>query len=249
MYATAIKKVSVGGKAKVIGGGEASIPETVKLKLELEVEAAYQQSMESIQSRLDSVVMAAAPGTHIVYTIVWEELTYRSFVQYALGDKVYEVPYVYSVTVPKIDKSYQVSCSDSEMPNTSVEKGKTNPTPTKITSSTSEYTNATENNIVEVNDASQCPLIVREGTVGGLPIESTITWQELSQQGTTREPKSSDINKTCSRTSDNKVQVFVGYWDKDTRYLEFRGAMSPQAAIELAKSNPGQPVIIVPWGG
>ena len=100
----------------------------------------------------------------------------------------------------------------------------------------------------DVSSRRSCPMIVIEGTVGGLPIQQTITWSELEAQGTTKEPQSTNLDETCSRTSDGKVQVFVGYWSKDPRYLDFRGSMTADEAVSLVKQNPGQPVIIVPWG-
>jgi len=115
-FASVSKSATVGGKATVTGGGEAAIPETVKLKLEIQVELAYQQTFESANSRLDTIVMSAAAGTHVVYTIVWEEQTFDSIVQYSSDGKVYEVPYTYKLSVPKIDKSYNVIC-DSDNGN------------------------------------------------------------------------------------------------------------------------------------
>jgi hypothetical protein len=91
-----------------------------------------------------------------------------------------------------------------------------------------------------------CPLIVIEGSVGGLPIAQTKTWSELG--GTTREPQSANLLQTCSRDSDNQVQVWVGYWSDDTNYLAFRGSMTPDQAISLVRQNENQPIIIVPWG-
>ena len=120
-FASVSKSATVGGKATVTGGGEVAIPETAKLKLEIQVELAYQQTFESANSRLDTIVMSAAAGTHVVYTIVWDEQTFNSIVQYSSDGKVYEVPYTYNLSVPKIDKSYNVACdgnntgsSDSE---------------------------------------------------------------------------------------------------------------------------------------
>jgi hypothetical protein len=54
--------------------------------------------------------MSAAAGTHVVYTIVWEEQAFDSVVQYSADGKVYEVPYTYKLSVPKIDTSYNVQC-------------------------------------------------------------------------------------------------------------------------------------------
>ena len=118
-FASVSKSATVGAKATVTGGGEVAIPETAKLKLEIQVEVAYQQTFESANSRLDTIVMSAAAGTHVVYTIVWEEQTFNSIVQFSSDGKVYEVPYTYVLSVPKIDKSYNVVCDVTSPGNNS----------------------------------------------------------------------------------------------------------------------------------
>ncbi len=111
--ASITKNVTLSGKATVRGGGEAGIPETVKLKLEIEIEAAYQKAYESANSRLDTIDMPAAAGTHVVYDIGWYEQVFSSIVQYSINEQVYEAPYVYKLQVPKLDNSHQVSCGTS----------------------------------------------------------------------------------------------------------------------------------------
>ena len=114
-YASANKSSTVSGRGTITGGGEVGIPETTKLKLEIQVELAYQNTFEAANSRLDSIEMAAAAGTHVVYTIIWEEQTFESLVRYSLDNQVYEVPYVYKLSVPKIDTSYNVTCGSSNV--------------------------------------------------------------------------------------------------------------------------------------
>lgn len=109
-HASVGKSVTVGIKAKVVGGGEAEIPAVAKLKLEIEVEAAYQQTFASANARLDTIDMTAAAGTHVVYEIGWYEQTFDSIVAYSSGGKVYEVPYTYKLRIPKIVNSYQIEC-------------------------------------------------------------------------------------------------------------------------------------------
>lgn len=108
--ASITKSVTLSGKATVRGGGEAGIPETVKLKLEIEIEAAYQKAYEAANSRLDTIDMPAAAGTHVIYDIGWYEQVFNSIVQYSMDGQVYEVPYTYKMQVPKLDNSRQVSC-------------------------------------------------------------------------------------------------------------------------------------------
>jgi len=93
---------------------------------------------------------------------------------------------------------------------------------------------------------SLCPMIVIEGTLGGLGIPQTKTWSELGT--TTQEPQSVNLSEICSRNSDNQVQVWVGYWSGDPGYMNFYGTMTPDEAISLVRQNPNQPVLIVPWG-
>lgn len=111
--ATVSKSATVSNKGTVIGGGEFSVPEAAKLKLEIQVENAYQQTFESAISRVDTIQMSAAAGTHIVYTIVWEEFTFNSIVQYSSDGKVYEVPYTYVLSAPKIENSDNIICDNS----------------------------------------------------------------------------------------------------------------------------------------
>ncbi len=108
---TSVKKnLTVGTRATVSGGGEVSIPEAAKLKLEAAIELAYQQTYETASSRTDSVELKAAPGTHIVYVIQWEEQQFSSTVSYAIQGEVYKAPYTYILHIPKVSESYPVSC-------------------------------------------------------------------------------------------------------------------------------------------
>jgi len=111
--ASVFKSVTIGVKATARGGGEMAIPETAKLKLEIEVEGAYQKTYESASSRLDTIDMPAAAGSHVVYEIGWYEQSFESVVEYSSDGQVYEAPYVYKLRIPKIENSYQVSCNGS----------------------------------------------------------------------------------------------------------------------------------------
>lgn len=247
-FASISKRATVGTKATVTGGGEVQIPETAKLKLEIQVERAYQSTFESANSRIDSIEMSALAGTHVVYTILWENQSFNSIVQYSTDGKVYEVPYTYQLSVPKIDTSYQVECLDDN--GTSLIQPSSEQTSSPISNPASPTIQSQPiSTPVDVSSPNHvCPLIVIEGTVGGLPIAQTKTWSELTAQGTTKELQSANLSETCSRDSDNEVQVFVGYWSTDPKYLNFRGSMTPDEAMSLVRQNPNQPVIIVPWG-
>lgn len=115
--ASIAQSVTLSGKATVKGGGEADIPEVAKLKLEIEIEAAYQKTYEAANSRLDTINMPAAAGTHVIYEIGWYEQTFNSIVQYSLSGQVYEAPYTYKLQVPKIDNSSQVVCPTGTQEN------------------------------------------------------------------------------------------------------------------------------------
>ncbi len=104
------KRVAVGGKVTTSGGVEVSIPEAVKLKLEAEVELTYQQEYEMANSRLDTIRMAAAKETHVVYVVQWEEQTFESIVTFEMDGQVFETPYTYVLRVPKLHDSFAVEC-------------------------------------------------------------------------------------------------------------------------------------------
>lgn len=126
-YASVSKSATVGASATVTGGGEVAIPETARLKLEIQVELAYEKAFESANSRTDSIEMSAAAGTHVIYTVLWEEQTFNSIIQYSADGKVYEAPYTYQLSVPKIDTSYNVDCGGGNNGN-----GNSQPMPTII---------------------------------------------------------------------------------------------------------------------
>ena len=108
--ASILKSVTIGAKASTEGSGEVSIPETAKLQLKLAIEAAYQQTYKSANSRLDSISMKAAAGTSVTYEIGWYDQTFSSIVQYSEKNKVYSASYTYKLRVPKINNSYQDVC-------------------------------------------------------------------------------------------------------------------------------------------
>lgn len=116
MQATVSKTVAIGEKATIRGGAETDIPETVKLKLEIEVEAAYQQTYQSVNSRLDSINMRAAAQTSVVYEIGWYEQTFSSIVEYTADNQIYQAPYVYKLHIPKIENSHQAPCPTQTPP-------------------------------------------------------------------------------------------------------------------------------------
>lgn len=123
--ASVSKSETISTKATVRGGVEVEIPETVKLKLEVELEKAYQKTFESASSRLDTIDMPAAAGTHVVYVIGWYNQNYESIIEYSTDSRVYEVPYIYILRVPKIESSYQISCNVTP-PTTASEEPSTN---------------------------------------------------------------------------------------------------------------------------
>jgi hypothetical protein len=136
-HASVFKSVTVGEKATLKGGGEADIPETAKLKLEIEIEASYQKTYESASSRLDTIDMPAAKGTHVVYVIGWYEQIYESIVEYSSDGKVYEVPYTYKLRIPKIEDSFQLVCDG----NATTNNGQSNTAIPQPTSAPSVQTN------------------------------------------------------------------------------------------------------------
>jgi hypothetical protein len=114
---TSVKRaVTLGAKASATVGGEVDIPAAAKAKLEAAVELAYQQTYETASSRLDTIAMKAAPMSHVVYVIQWEEQRFESNVTFSANGKTYETPYAYTLGTPKISDSYQVACPASPTP-------------------------------------------------------------------------------------------------------------------------------------
>lgn len=108
---TSVKKgITIGSKATLRTGVEVEIPATAKAKLEAAVELAYQQAYETATSRLDTIIMKAAPVSHVVYVIQWDEHRFESTIGFNLNREPGSTTYGYVLTVPKISNSYQVSC-------------------------------------------------------------------------------------------------------------------------------------------
>lgn len=108
--ASVVKGVTIGGKATTTGGAEVAIPETVALKLQIEVELAYQQDYEMANARLDTIQMTAAAGTHVVYVIQWEKQTFTSTITFEMDGQILKTPYTYVLHVPKTNDSYPIIC-------------------------------------------------------------------------------------------------------------------------------------------
>lgn len=104
------KAITLSGTATASGGGEFAISTFVKGKLEAEISAAYSETFQNENSRLDSIVLKTAPASHVVYIIQWVNEKYSSSVSYILNGETYDTNYVYTLRVPKISDSYSENC-------------------------------------------------------------------------------------------------------------------------------------------
>ncbi len=105
------KTVIVAGTATVRGGIEAGLPILTRQKLEAEVSATYEQNYSMAVSRLDTILMEAAPGTQVNYIILWEEQEFAATVSFeGKSGSDYETPYTYVLRVPKINDSKNITC-------------------------------------------------------------------------------------------------------------------------------------------
>lgn len=204
-----------------------------------EVQAAVGASKEVEPGRSTSIELAAPPGTHMAFQLVWIGDEQIGIVQNLRG---LNIPIAFSSFMPtdvRLKSQYDIGCpmSGANQPLASPTAMVPRP-PTRSAAIAAPTPDARR----------ACPMIVIEGSIGGVRIRQTKTWAELSQQGTTREPQSTSINDACSRVSGNRVQVWVGYWSQDPRYLEFRHTMTVEEAVALIRQNSGQPALIVPWG-
>jgi hypothetical protein len=111
--ASVAKTVTVAANAKTTAGAEVAIPATAKAQLKVEVGAAYEQAYNTAISRADTIIMTAAPGTHVVYVVQWEEQNRSSIVTYNMDGQALEAAYEYTLGVPKVSDSYPVDCPAS----------------------------------------------------------------------------------------------------------------------------------------
>jgi len=160
--ASVLKGVTIGAKATTMAGGEVAIPQTAKLKLEIEVELAYQQTYQSANSRLDTIKMTAAKETDVTYVVFWEEQRFDSIVSYTQDGEVYEAPYSYVLRVPKIDDSYQENCSNST--------ANTQP----------EYTS---DEVESVNTTTSQPIVPTSSEIQVVPPSSSVRLEEVQKTG------------------------------------------------------------------
>lgn len=117
---TITSTLNMGTTAKVTGGGEVEIPAAAKLKLEVEVGKAYEETKQSATSRLDTAEMTAAPGTHIIYVVEWKEIEYNSVVLFSSGNAVYTANYSYKLITPDITANSAIPCpADTSLAPTS----------------------------------------------------------------------------------------------------------------------------------
>ncbi len=98
-------------------GKKVGISELASAELEKSIENAYQQAYHTASSRTENLELKAAPGTHVVYKIQWEETKYVSIISYEEGKTTHELPYSYTLSVPKISESYQIECPSSSILN------------------------------------------------------------------------------------------------------------------------------------
>jgi hypothetical protein len=112
--------VEIGGKISADGSGQASgiilvegVPVPVKGQLKVAVEAAYKDTYDSEQSRVDEITLGAAAQTHVIYIVKWEEQKYESLVSYDYNGKSYGAKYAYILKVPKLSDSRKVICQES----------------------------------------------------------------------------------------------------------------------------------------
>jgi hypothetical protein len=239
------------------------------------VEAAVGAAFNIGNTRQTSIELKAPPNTHMYFQLAWVGQSRLGIVQNVYGSTIPVAFQSFSPTDVRIKSQVDLPCdnlissrdsvvetplppatlqsptavSTPPQPTSAPDIAPTSPPPTATSAPTLVPTAV--NTRVPTTQPVQtpqinCPLIVIEGSVGGLPIAQTKTWSELG--GTTREPQSANLLQTCSRDSDNQVQVWVGYWSDDTNYLAFRGSMTPDQAISLVRQNENQPIIIVPWG-
>ena len=140
---TITSTLNMGTTAKVTGGGEVEIPAAAKLKLEVEIGKAYEETKQSATSRLDTAEMTAAQGTHIIYVIEWKEIEYNSIILFSSGNAVYTANYSYKLIVPDITANSAKPCpADTSLASTNTPVSQTQAQAIAHYPSENELTNA-----------------------------------------------------------------------------------------------------------
>jgi hypothetical protein len=104
------RSITIGTTARAGVEAGIEIPATFKLQLELEVERTYQDEYQIERKRIDTINMGAAGGEHTIWVVGWLQQKWESNVSFAMEGKVYTVPYVYELTVPKIVSIDRILC-------------------------------------------------------------------------------------------------------------------------------------------
>jgi len=105
--------ITLGMGAEVGGGVEAGVPQVVQASLETKISSAYENQIQQAQSRTNAIEYAAAPNSHVEYTIDWVETLYVSTAQYELAGVTISVPYTVTIYVPRPGGSAEILCPTS----------------------------------------------------------------------------------------------------------------------------------------
>jgi uncharacterized repeat protein (TIGR02543 family) len=125
---------TIGEKAITEAGAEVGIPESIRINLKQEIEAAYQQEYTAQSSILNTYEMETLPQSHVVYVAEWMEHKYDSVVTFVEKGEVHRTSYQYVLLIPRLCDSYQKDCPESAPKKTYtltmsvIGNGSTNPT-------------------------------------------------------------------------------------------------------------------------
>jgi len=152
------KSVELGGTAKLTLGGEYTLPSAVKAQVQFAIEATYKQQYDTANSRLDTIVMEAAPGSHVIYTIEWERQEFSSVVTFEYDREFLQTPYTFIMNVPKISGSRGENCPNNS-PTAPVLPTNTPETPSIAGNweGTTSGTNPEGNPLTEVTTTASIP--------------------------------------------------------------------------------------------
>jgi CubicO group peptidase (beta-lactamase class C family) len=121
------ESVMISGMATVKDDGEVPISAAVSSQLEAEIYAAYSEALKDETSKIENVVLFAAPGVDEVYEIEWTDKQYSAVVSYIIDGTTYDADYVYTLHIPTINNiPVPMACPITPEPEQSAAPGSEN---------------------------------------------------------------------------------------------------------------------------
>lgn len=110
-------QTTIGVSATIEGGVKVPISGPVQAELRSSIEANYQQVLKNAEQTKYALNISTSPHTSVVYTVEWWDQVYTSTITFENRNNpglIYQVPYTYTVSVPKYGGVEDKPCSSSD---------------------------------------------------------------------------------------------------------------------------------------